>query len=64
FPQLEVVYHGIFTITKQALVVCLFLIGCSISISKLKSSGPKPLLFGVTLWVLISTTSLSWLVLR
>ncbi|MDF4805168.1 putative sulfate exporter family transporter, partial [Vibrio parahaemolyticus] len=64
FPQLEVVYHGIFTIAKQALVVCLFLIGCSISISKLKSSGPKPLLFGVTLWVLISTTSLSWLVLR
>ncbi|ETT19281.1 conserved hypothetical 698 family protein, partial [Vibrio parahaemolyticus 3256] len=64
FPQLEVVYHGIFTIAKQALVVCLFLIGCSISISKLKSSGPKPLLFGVTLWVLTSTTSLSWLVLR
>ncbi|EGR1120390.1 TPA: putative sulfate exporter family transporter [Vibrio parahaemolyticus] len=64
FPQFEVVYHGIFTIAKQALVVCLFLIGCSISISKLKSSGPKPLLFGVTLWVLISTTSLSWLVLR
>lgn len=64
FPQLEVVYHGIFTIAKQALVVCLFLIGCSISISKLKSSGPKPLLFGVTLWVLVSTASLSWLVLR
>ncbi|WP_171371699.1 YeiH family protein [Vibrio owensii] len=63
FPQFEVVYQGIFAIAKQALVVCLFLIGCSISVSKLKSAGTKPLLFGVTLWVLISTTSLGWLLL-
>ncbi|WP_051119200.1 YeiH family protein [Vibrio campbellii] len=61
FPQFEVVYQGIFAIAKQALVVCLFLIGCSISVSKLKSAGAKPLMFGVTLWVLISTTSLGWL---
>ncbi|WP_199483913.1 YeiH family protein [Vibrio owensii] len=63
FPQFEVVYQGIFAIAKQALVVCLFLIGCSISVSKLKSAGAKPLLFGVTLWILISTTSLGWLLL-
>lgn len=63
FPQFEVVYQGIFAIAKQALVVCLFLIGCSISVSKLKSAGAKPLLFGVTLWVLISITSLGWLLL-
>ncbi len=63
FPQFEVVYQGIFATAKQALVVCLFLIGCSISVSKLKSAGAKPLLFGVTLWVLISTTSLGWLLL-
>jgi len=63
FPQFDVVYQGIFAIAKQALVVCLFLIGCSISVSKLKSAGAKPLLFGVTLWVLISTTSLGWLLL-
>lgn len=61
FPQFEVVYQGIFAIAKQALVVCLFLIGSSISVSKLKSAGAKPLMFGVTLWVLISTTSLGWL---
>ncbi|CAH1596346.1 YeiH family protein [Vibrio owensii] len=64
FQQFEVVYQGIFAIAKQALVVCLFLIGCSISVSKLKSAGAKPLLFGVTLWVLISTTSLVWLLLN
>ncbi|CAH1529420.1 membrane protein [Vibrio jasicida] len=63
FPQFEVAYQGIFATAKQALVVCLFLIGCSISVSKLKSAGAKPLLFGVTLWVLISTTSLGWLLL-
>lgn len=62
-PQFEVIYQGIFDIAKRALVVCLFLIGCGISLEKLKSSGPKPLMFGVTLWVLISTTSLAWLLL-
>ncbi|WP_414931296.1 YeiH family protein [Vibrio europaeus] len=62
-PQFEVIYQGIFDIAKRALVVCLFLIGCGISVEKLKSAGPKPLMFGVTLWVLISTTSLAWLLL-
>lgn len=62
-PQFEVIYQGIFELAKRALVVCLFLIGCGISVEKLKSAGPKPLLFGVTLWVLISTTSLAWLTL-
>jgi uncharacterized integral membrane protein (TIGR00698 family) len=62
-PQFEVVYQGIFDIAKRALVICLFLIGCGISVEKLKSSGPKPLIFGVTLWALISTTSLAWLTL-
>ncbi|MEZ8823389.1 YeiH family protein [Vibrio amylolyticus] len=62
-PQFEVIYEGIFAAAKQALVVCLFLIGCGISIDKLKAAGPKPLLFGITLWVLISTTSLAWLTL-
>jgi len=62
-PQFEVIYQGIFDIAKRALVVCLFLIGCGISVEKLKSSGPKPLMFGVTLWILISTTSLAWITL-
>ena len=62
-PQFEVVYQGVFELAKRALVVCLFLIGCGISVDKLRSSGPKPLMFGVTLWVLISTLSLAWLML-
>ncbi len=63
-PQFDMIYHGIFTVAKQALVVCLFLIGCSISVSKLMSAGAKPLLFGVSLWMLVSVVSLTWLVMR
>lgn len=63
-PQFEMVYQSIFEVAKRALVVCLFLIGCGISVEKLRASGPKPLLFGVALWILISTLSLAWLTLR
>ncbi|WP_039948647.1 YeiH family protein [Vibrio ichthyoenteri] len=62
-PQFETFYSVIFDVAKRALVVCLFLIGCGISVSKLKAAGAKPLVFGVTLWVLISTSSLAWLTL-
>lgn len=62
-PQFESLYQGIFEISKRALVVCLFLIGCGISLKKLKAAGSKPLMFGVSLWFLISTTSLAWLTL-
>lgn len=62
-PQFEVIYQGLFDVSKRALVVCLFLIGCGISIEKLKAAGPKPLMFGVSLWVMISTGSLAWLTL-
>ncbi|RJX71995.1 putative sulfate exporter family transporter [Vibrio sinensis] len=62
-PQFDDIYQMIFAASKRALVICLFLIGCAISVEKLKAAGAKPLLFGVTLWVLISTTSLAWLLL-
>lgn len=62
-PQFEAVYNVIFDISKRALVICLFLIGCGISVTKLRAAGLKPLMFGVTLWVLISTSSLAWLTL-
>jgi len=63
FPQWHTLYQGIFSVAKQTLVVCLFLIGCSISPARLKASGPKPLLLGITLWVAVSVSSLSWLLL-
>ncbi|MBD1575505.1 putative sulfate exporter family transporter [Vibrio sp. S11_S32] len=60
-PQFSAVYHAIYTFAKQTLVLCLFLIGCGISIQKLKATGPKPMIFGVILWVVISVSSLTWI---
>ncbi|MGF1755179.1 putative sulfate exporter family transporter [Vibrio makurazakiensis] len=62
-PQFEAIYSGIFDISKRALVVCLFLIGCGISVDKLKKAGAKPLIFGVSMWAMISSGSLAWLML-
>ncbi|MUK28614.1 putative sulfate exporter family transporter [Aliivibrio fischeri] len=60
-PQFDVVYNGIFDVSKKLLVLCLFFIGCGISIEKIKAAGAKPLIFGVALWVIISTTSLFYI---
>ncbi len=60
-PQFSIIYEGIFTVAKQTLVVCLFLIGSNISVRKLRQAGPTPLLLGIGLWLMISTTSLIWL---
>ena len=43
------------------MTVTLFLIGTTISIATLKRVGPRPLLQGVLLWLLVSVTSL-WLI--
>ncbi|MFV0575711.1 MAG: YeiH family protein [Vibrio sp.] len=60
-PQFSTVYHGIYMFAKQTLVLCLFLIGCGISVGKLKATGPKPMLFGVILWAIISISSLTYI---
>ncbi len=60
-PQFEVIYYSIFMVAKQTLVVCLLLIGSTISVKKLKAAGAKPLLFGGFLWLIVSSLSLLWL---
>ncbi|UJF18170.1 putative sulfate exporter family transporter [Vibrio sp. SS-MA-C1-2] len=62
-PQFESIYHTIFVGAKQLLILALFLIGCGISIQKLKQAGIKPLILGVSLWIIIATSSLIWLIL-
>ncbi len=59
-PQFSDYYQSIFALAKRALVVCLFLIGCGISLDKIKAAGSKPLILGVSLWVVISIASLTW----
>jgi len=45
-------------LARHALVVTLFLIGSSLSISNLKSVGVKPFVLGIILWVVVSVLSL------
>lgn len=62
-PDYQVLYQGIFNVSKQVLVMCLFLIGAGITVKKVKEAGVRPLLLGVLLWITISTTSLTYILL-
>lgn len=46
-------------VSKKLLVVTLFLIGSGLSFEKMKSVGWKALILGVSLWVIISVSSLA-----
>ncbi|WP_394130828.1 YeiH family protein [Shewanella maritima] len=61
-PQGQAVYSVLFDVSKQLLIVCLFLIGAAITVKKIRANGPKPLLLGVMLWVAIGTTSLGYII--
>ena len=58
FTLPQIVTTNIVFIAKKLLTVTLFLIGCGLSISALKTVGVKPLLLGVILWVVISVVTL------
>lgn len=63
FPAFGSLYQGIFEVSKRVLVLCLFFIGCGITMNKVKEAGLKPLLLGISLWVIISTCSLAYILL-
>lgn len=55
FPEsFAPVSDAIVMISKRALSVTLFLIGCTLSRASLRAVGVKPLVLGVVLWVIIS----------
>lgn len=58
FVDLGIVSTTIYSLSKRFLVVTLFLIGSSLSLSSLKTTGMKPIVLGVSLWILISCVSL------
>ncbi len=58
FPQGAPVYELIFELSKRTLVVCLFFIGCGITVKKMRASGAKPMLLAVSLWLAIACVSL------
>lgn len=49
---------NIVMLSKKALSVTLFLIGCGLSVAAIKKVGAKPLILGVLLWILISVVTL------
>ncbi len=64
WPQFHELYSVTFGAGKSLLVFCLYLVGASITVTRLKAAGPRPLLLAVVLWVLIATLSLAWLTIR
>ena len=58
FPQGEKVYHILQGISKQLMVVALFMIGSLINLQSIKQAGFKTLSYGILLWIFISILSL------
>lgn len=59
FPQFESLWGALTTLARQSLVVTLFLIGAGLSREVLRKVGVRPLLQGVTLWLLVSGLTLA-----
>lgn len=59
----ESILSGISMFSHKALSVTLFLIGTSLSIGAIKAVGARPVILGVSLWILISVFSLAVILL-
>jgi len=60
-PQFDGFYQSLFFASKRLLVLCLFLIGCGITVKTIKSAGYKPMLLGILLWVSIASIVLTYI---
>lgn len=63
FPVVEYFNTEVVSLARRALVVTLFLIGTSLSMSNLKSVGVKPFILGILLWIIVSILSLAAILL-
>ncbi len=57
-PQTEVIFADLNRLGKSGLTVVLFLIGTGITRSTLREVGIRPMIQGVTLWIVVATLSL------
>ena len=55
--------QGINELARKSLTLTMFFIGASLSMKGLKNVGLKPLLLGILLWVIISLSSLAYIML-
>ncbi|TEW50256.1 YeiH family protein [Psychromonas algicola] len=60
-PQFDGLYQGVFFVSKRLLVLCLFLIGCGLTIKHIRNAGYKPMLLGVLLWITIASSVLAYI---
>jgi uncharacterized integral membrane protein (TIGR00698 family) len=51
-------FNRLYTAGKIGLTATLFLIGCGVSRSTLRQVGPRPLLQGILLWIVVAVTSI------
>jgi len=58
-PALDVLWEGLYLLSKQTLVMTLFLVGAGLTKQVLRQVGARPLLLGVMLWVIVSAVTLS-----
>jgi uncharacterized membrane protein YadS len=54
----EVVLSAIGTLSHKFLSITLFLIGSTLSINAIKTVGIRPIFLGISLWAIISITTL------
>ena len=57
-PSEAAIFHGFYRLGIVGLTATLFLIGSTVSRGTLKTVGPRPLLQGVLLWIVVAITSL------
>lgn len=57
-PGLEPVWGNVYGLARRALVLTLFLIGAGLSRETLRTLGPRPVLQGLLLWLLMGSVSL------
>ena len=58
-PGFDLVWDRLYDLSRQALVMTLFLIGSGLTKPVLRQVGVRPLMLGVTLWVFVSGATLA-----
>lgn len=64
FTDIPKIGQLIYGIARKGLIITMFFIGASLSIDTIKSVGIRPLLLGILLWLVISASSLAYILLK
>jgi len=62
-PAFDQFWNGLYSVSKQVLVMTLFLIGAGLTRQVLKQVGVRPLLLGIILWIIVGSVTL-WLIVN